>query len=235
MTETALSGSGASSASAPSPSFLRDPSVPLLVVTVVAAAALMPVEPSRAFGLPAHALLLHVPVVLIPILAAAVIVFAVRPAWRRRYGLATGVLALVTMAATILTAGAGEALRDERAARFRARAGAATAGTPRRAPGGGGGGRLEHHADLGQQLRLIVILLAVVFVALVVIDRYGARATSGPAAGSALSTTVAVVAAVIAVFAAIWVVRTGHVGAEMTWHEGAMSPVGHLLRSGRAT
>ena len=36
-------------------------------------------------GLPAHPLLVHVPVVLLPLAAVGVIVMLIRPAWHRRY------------------------------------------------------------------------------------------------------------------------------------------------------
>lgn len=203
MTDTALSGAGTSPASTPPRSLLLDPSVLLLAVTVVAAAALLPIEISHAFGLPAHPLLLHLPVVLIPILALVVIALAVRPTWRLQYGLAAGIFAFVTMAATILTAGAGESLKDEQSR-----------------GGGGVSAQLERHADLGSQLRLFLIVLAAAFIVLVVLDRYRAHTTEGILALPAVSTVVAAVAVVVAVVSAIWVVRTGHLGAQITWHEG---------------
>jgi hypothetical protein len=95
-------------------SFLLDPCVLLLPATVLLAAILLPFQPSRAFGLPAHPLLVHIPVVLVPLLGVAVVVLALRPAWRARYGPAAAVSAVVTMVGAILAAGAGEALRDRR-------------------------------------------------------------------------------------------------------------------------
>jgi hypothetical protein len=175
----------------------------LLAVTVVAAAALLTVEISRAFGLPAHPLLLHMPVVLIPILTLIVIALAVRPVWRLQYGLAAGIFAFVTMVATILTAGAGEALKDARPV-----------------PPASEGAQLEQHADLGSELRLFLIVLAVVFIVLVILERYRAHTTGGLLARPAIATVVAAVSVLVAVVAAIWVVRTGHVGAQMTWHDG---------------
>src|SRR5919198_3356924 len=58
--------------------------------------ALIPVHIHRAFGLPAHPLLLHVPVILVPLAGLAALAFCARPAWLDRYGLGLGVLAVVT-------------------------------------------------------------------------------------------------------------------------------------------
>ncbi|GAA0359840.1 hypothetical protein NE235_16880 [Actinoallomurus spadix] len=204
--------------------FPSDPSVLLLAATVVVAVAVAPFELTTLFGLPAHALFLHVPVVLVPILAGVVIALAVRPVWRVRYGLAAGVFGIVTMAATVLTAGAGEKLRDERMKRFKALSGGAgrpsgrPAGGPRQ--GGGEGNLLERHAELGSQLRLLVLVLVVLLVVLVILARYRAYTAEGFLAGPALGTVVAALAVVAAVVSAIWVIRTGHLGAKMTWHEG---------------
>jgi uncharacterized membrane protein len=37
------------------------------------------------FGLPAHPLLVHIPIVLLPLAAIGVIVMLIKPAWHRRY------------------------------------------------------------------------------------------------------------------------------------------------------
>lgn len=188
-----------------------DPSVLLLVATVLVAAAAAPIELSKTFGLPAHALLLHVPVVLVPILAGVVIALAVRPVWLARYGLAAGVFGIATMAATILTVGAGEKLRDERMQRAKELG---------RARPSGGNSLLDQHAELGDQLRLIVVAFVVLLIVLVVLARYRATTAEGLLASPAIGTVVAVLTVVAAILAAIWVVRTGHLGARLVWHDG---------------
>jgi hypothetical protein len=247
MSETTLSESDASSVPTPRRSFLTDPSVLLLAATVVVAAALLPIQLSNAFGLPAHPLLLHVPVVLVPVLSVATVALAVRPAWRLRFGLSAGVLAIVTMAGTILTAGAGEALKKQQDSRPRGggmpRQGGGMPGQGGGMPGQGGGmprqgggmprqgggnqesAQLSRHANLGSELRILVILLAVALVILVILERYRAIASTGFLSRPLPATAVAAVAAVVAVVSLIWVIRTGHAGAEMTWgHEGARPP-----------
>lgn len=236
MSETTLSGSGASSVSTPRRSFLTDPSILLLAATLVVAGALLPIKISNAFGLPAHPLLLHVPVVLVPMLSVVSVALAVRPAWRLRFGLSAGVLAIVTMAGTILTAGAGEALKKQQDSRPRGggmpgqgggmpRQGSMPrqGGMPRQGSGNQDeSAQLSHHANLGSELRILVILLAVALVILVILERYRAIASTGFLSRPLSATAVAAVAAVVAVVSLIWVIRTGHAGAQMTWgHEGA--------------
>ena len=177
----------------------------LLGLTVLSL-ALIPVHIHRAFGLPAHPLLLHVPVVLVPIAGLAAIALVARIDWLDRYGLALGVVAVVATAATILTVGAGQAFRADREQGF----------------GGGGGGaeahRLAEHAQAGENLRLVVIAFTVALLVTLLLRR---AQRGGPA--------VAILRAVVAVLAALaifFVIRTGHLGAQLTWDREGGPPGG---------
>src|SRR6476659_1241847 len=75
----------------------------------IVALLLNAVEIKTLTGLPAHPLLLHMPVIFVPMLATAAIVFALKPSWRKRYDIAYGIGAVVALAGTTLAAGAGEA------------------------------------------------------------------------------------------------------------------------------
>ena len=66
--------------------------------------------PVKVFGLPTHTLLLHAAVVGIPLACLVVIAVAVRPAWRRRYGIWAAALAVLVTGLTYLTQLAGERL-----------------------------------------------------------------------------------------------------------------------------
>jgi uncharacterized membrane protein len=78
-----------------------------VIVAAVLSLALWPVQISSAFGLPAHPLILHLPVVLVPILGIAVLVAIAKPSL---LGVPLAAFAVVTLAAVLLTVGAGEAL-----------------------------------------------------------------------------------------------------------------------------
>jgi uncharacterized membrane protein len=115
---------------------------------VIAAAALLslalwPVEIHRAFGLPAHPLLIHVPVVFIPILGLAVIATAIWPKLER-HATALAAFAVITNAATLLAVGAGKAFRADRPA----------LPDP----------TLDQHAEAGDFLRWLMIILTALLV-----------------------------------------------------------------------
>jgi uncharacterized membrane protein len=167
-----------------------------LALGYVVCVALLAVEPDRAFGLPAHPLLVHLPVVLIPCLVLATVALVVRPAWRARYGLALGGLAVVALAATVLAAGAGEQLlAHERDA----------------------GGLVHEHAEAADTLRVLTFALTAAILLLLARDW---RVRRGDAAGGrAVATVLAVVALVLSAGAGFFVVRTGHLGAKATWSQ----------------
>jgi hypothetical protein len=128
----------------------RETRAPQLNLIVAAAAvlslALWPVEIHRAFGLPAHPLLIHVPVVFVPILGIAVIVTALWPERLERHTLALAAFAVVTNAATLLAVGAGEAFRADRRAL-------------------GPSETLDQHAEAGEFLRWLIVILTALLVA----------------------------------------------------------------------
>jgi hypothetical protein len=168
---------------------VRDLTVPLLGVACIGAAAAFPLKINKMLGLPAHVLFLHVPVVLVPIVCILITAMAVRPAWRAKWGLATALLATGTMIATELTVGAGEAFRDQR---------------------GESGAKLSQHAELGEQTRLLIIVLAIAFILLLVADQQ----LTLPAA---LAPVIAIAFTALAILTIVWVARTGHLGAELAY------------------
>lgn len=64
-------------------------------------------------GLPAHPLLVHLAVVLIPLTGLLAVLTATWPAARRRLGVITPLVALVAVVVTPLTASAGESLEKQ--------------------------------------------------------------------------------------------------------------------------
>jgi hypothetical protein len=169
----------------------RPPWETIVAVAAVLAQALWWVEIHTAFGLPAHPLLLHVPVVFVPILGLATLAIAANNRLFERYLLPVAAFSVVTMAATILAAGAGEAFREER----------------ERSIPPGMRSTLENHADAGDTLRLTMVLLTLVLVT--------GLFTKRPAAQIALR-VLAVLFALVAIF---FVIRTGHLGSELVWSD----------------
>lgn len=122
-------------------------------------------EIEEIFGLPAHPLLVHAPVVLLPLGAIGVLLMVIRVAWFERYKWAT--LAVVGAGAlgAVLAAGSGEELEDE------------------------GRRRVGDHAEAGEAARsaaLVFFLVVLLAVALPIVLRRVATARAARSAdGSA--------------------------------------------------
>lgn len=176
----------------------------------------------QLFDLPAHPLIIHFPVVGIPVLTLVTIWLALRPAARRRYGIGAIVLAVVVTITTILAASSGQALVDA-SPFFTEEA-------------------VSKHKSLGETLRIFVALMSLALIGLVVLgrtrDQGNARgrlvdgndpsAVSGAMSDSALNAGafkdpammgLGGIAVVLALLSAVWTVRTGHEGAKSTWGE----------------
>jgi len=72
----------------------------------------MTTDMSTFFGLPAHPLLVHVPIVLIP-LAAITAIISIHKKYRREMLLVTAAMAVIGAAFLFLAAGAGESLQHD--------------------------------------------------------------------------------------------------------------------------
>src|SRR4051794_39308686 len=94
-------------------------------------------EIQSLFGLPAHPLLVHVPVVLVPLAAIGAVMLVVRRSWIQRFGWAVAAIAGVGWLGTLLAASSGEEL----------------VGQVDRSPS------LHRHAELGSNARLFAFLL----------------------------------------------------------------------------
>jgi len=69
-------------------------------------------EISTLAGLPAHALLVHAAVVLVPLAAIALAAMCWRPAWRKAYSLPVALLAVAGAVAAYLARLSGEPIQD---------------------------------------------------------------------------------------------------------------------------
>lgn len=154
----------------------------------------------KLFGLPAHPLLVHVPVVLVPLAGLAALAMLIRPRWLDRYGWWLLGLSGVGMIGAILAAGSGEELE----------------GSVKRSS------LLDKHAELGDTAQAVSIAFFVV-VAVIVLGRYLLRRSDASLAQWLRTTTGAAVCALIVFLggaaATFTVVRAGHQGAEVTWHD----------------
>ena len=167
----------------------------------------------QVFGLPVHALVIHLVVVLGPLGALSAIAYAARPAWRVALRWPTVVLAVVTGATSYVAAESGEKLEHR----------LLTTAAARNSPGGR---LIEAHADAGGAMKLVG--LAFMVVALVVVlwalpATPVQRNVTDPA-GPARSPAVALAGVVLLVLAGLGVLYqvtvTGHSGAKAVWSSG---------------
>lgn len=160
---------------------------------------------SEIQGLPAHPLLVHGPIVLVPLVALLALVLVVKRSWRASFGPWLVLLALVMFGMTVLAGGAGEELQ------------ANVKDTE----------LVRHHAQLGDAMKPIALALFVA-VLLLVAPAWAYARGGRPAVLARLATSSAwniisvVLVIATAVLATYWIIQTGHSGAESVWHNVKM-------------
>jgi hypothetical protein len=160
-------------------------------------------------GLPAHVLLVHFVVVLVPLTALLVVLSVLWPAARRRLGIITPLTALATLVMVPVTTDAGDWLEHH----------------------AGRDPLVRIHAHLGDQMlywSLGVFLLSVAW--WVTHDerartrlRMPARLSNMSAVNRAVATVVAIVAVAVSVGSVVEDYRIGDSGAKAAWHDKAGS------------
>lgn len=152
-------------------------------------------------GLPAHALLVHAAVILVPLAAIALAAIGWKADWRKHYSLPVALIAVVGAIFAFLAKESGEPLETS------VRRAASTAGAAR--PGFG------DHPEQGDTAFVFALLLGIAAVAVWAIDRYQKR-WSLPA----WSPLAAYVAAIVpATLALITMAIAGHSGASLVWKD----------------
>ncbi|MCU0267414.1 MAG: hypothetical protein MUF83_02085 [Acidimicrobiales bacterium] len=173
------------------------------------------------FGLPAHPLIVHAAVVLIPLAAIGTVLIAVWPKMRRTIGGIVVILALLGFVSAFLARESGEPLEEA-------------------VEDSGNEELIDEHAELGETASLFAFLVVLGSGAVWGLDRYArSQQTSGSVEANAAPTdaaagevpgwvkpaaTVASAAAVIlAVVATYDIVQVGHSGAEATWDDVSLT------------
>ena len=164
-------------------------------------------ELEKIFGLPAHPLLVHIPVALIPLCAVGAIMMVVSKSWRQRIGWVVVVLAGVAVVASQLAVGSGEAFEEALDEESQL---------------------LQSHAELGETFVWFAIAVFVAALALMVWDTMQRRAEAGAketvakgSTGRTVALILSVVVVITAVGASFRVYQVGHSGAKAVWSEDA--------------
>lgn len=159
-------------------------------------------SPADVFGLPAHPLLVHGAVVLVPLAALALIAVGWNRAWRRPYYLPIMLMAIAGAGATLLAKQTGESLAE----------------SVRRA-----GRHVGDHPEQGDTAFVFAGLLAMACAALWLYDAYGEdiRARLGLTDRFRLpvdeNLALYVVTVPVAVLAIVTMIIAGHSGATLVW------------------
>jgi hypothetical protein len=147
-------------------------------------------------GIPSHPLLVHIPVVLVPLATIGVVAIAIRPSLMRHYGVPVAAVAVIGFLGSVLAASSGEALEDQ----FRD-AGQTIAGT------------LADHVEMGDNVKIFAFLFVAATVGWVVVTRRGLGRSKHAA-------VILMVLALLTGGVATWsVVATGHSGATSVWEQ----------------
>jgi hypothetical protein len=159
------------------------------------------VEITKLFGLPAHPLIVHVPIVLLPLCAAGVVAMAVSAGMRDRIGWIVAVLAGIALLGVQLAMDSGEPLRE---------------GVPHTAA-------LREHIHLADTVRPLAALLLVGVVVIMLLHQRANRRsdTAGASVLDApwLRVSALAVTLVVALVTTVQLARVGHNGARATWQK----------------
>lgn len=162
------------------------------------------IVPKDLLGLPAHPLLVHVPVVLVPLATIGALVALVVPRWRSWLAPLVAVGATIGIVGVQLAMWSGENLES----------------------GGENGALVSRHVQLADQARPLVALFFVAAVAAAGVGWFVRRheLTDGPGTPTRRPPLTRLVVPLLALslvtgaVATVWIAQTGHAGSKSVWH-----------------
>ena len=166
----------------------------------------LPIRLTKIYsGLPAHPLIVHLPVILIPVTIVAAIAFMAKPEWLTRWGIALSVVSVVAMSSVFLALQSGAALRGV----LKLEGQAAT--------------YISEHSQAAHILAIVYVL----FTATLIVAFAARRISSGRPTGlaivdrllspPAMFTALRVAVVVLALIAGFFTFRVGDLGAKAVW------------------
>jgi uncharacterized membrane protein len=147
------------------------------------------------FGLPAHPLLVHIPVVLVPLASIGALGMWWKP-WRDRFGIATVVILMVAGIFTQLAISSGQTLRRELDSNT---------------------ALLRSHVAIAENIRPWLLLFFIVLVAYLWVIRRREQTGESTSPGTPLLAVLFALTIVLAGISVYWVQRIGHTGAKAVW------------------
>jgi uncharacterized membrane protein len=163
------------------------------------------------FGLPAHPLIVHIPVAMLPLAAIGVALMLIKHAWYERYKWAVLVVGGIGTVGAIIATSTGEGL--ERLMREQDGADAVRA--------------VHEHVEAGDLARTLAIVFFVALAAWVLVPWYLERRSAAAADGDARAITMPswvqpamkVAVALTAVASMVSITNAGHSGATKAWEK----------------
>ena len=157
-------------------------------------------EISTLAGLPAHALLVHAAVILVPLAVLALVATGWKASWRKAYSLPIAILAVAGAISAFLAKESGEPLEDA---------------VKRAASRAGEQARFGDHPEQGDLAFIFALLFAMAAIGFWAADRYQEK-FSLPKQSGIVSYGLAVAVAAVAL---VTMVIAGHSGAELVWKD----------------
>ncbi|MFN8015025.1 MAG: DUF2231 domain-containing protein [Acidimicrobiia bacterium] len=149
-------------------------------------------------GIPAHPLLVHIPVVLVPLVLITVLIASLKPSWHKTFAIPTAALSVVVFIGSYFAKESGEHLEellDEKES------------------------LLEKHINYGDKFMLIALVLLLVVVIWSLYGKYFKSSAQKIFNSNVIRIIVCVVAVLYLAFASYFVYLTGHSGAKSVWNE----------------
>ncbi|MFN0096079.1 MAG: DUF2231 domain-containing protein, partial [Dehalococcoidia bacterium] len=161
-------------------------------------------KPMEIWGLPAHPLIVHAVVILVPLAAIGAAATAWRAEWRRWFMVPVVLLALVGAVSSVLAANSGEDLEERVEDRV--------SETEEE--------RIEDHGEAGEMARNLSLLFGATIVAFSGVALAERQKKALP---KALPLATWAVVVVVGLGATIAIISAGHSGAEAVWKERGAS------------
>lgn len=160
--------------------------------------------PETVFGLPTHALVVHLMVVLLPSAALAGLAVALVPRWRRRIGVPVAGLAVLAALMVPVALTSGNNFYDHRSTRLEFDPGTEIS-------------LMDDHKDLANKLWPWPVTLAVGVLAVVIVPRLARRYGWARRMGTRIGVVASVIAVVGAGVTLVLSVLIGEAGARAVW------------------
>lgn len=149
--------------------------------------------------LPLHPLVVHAPIVLIPLVTIAIIITSFKPEWHKAFAIPVGVLTFASLVTSYLAKESGEFLEEKvRESQL-----------------------LEEHAELGDAFFIIALIFTIIVVAWCLYPFAVEKIAFLKDKGKAIRVTLCVITIAFSIYASYDVYRVGHSGARSVWHDTA--------------